>query len=107
LLQLLGDRGDRVVTISSADEAVDLIQRVRFDMVLCAVRQTGLNWLEFFERVRYQVGGFVLLTDGLDADMARAFQGGEGFVLTKPIADADVLRACRTIEERISQGARS
>lgn len=100
LLQLLGDRGDRVVTISSTDEGVDLIQRVRFDIVLCSVRQTGLNWLQFFERVRYQVGAFVLLTDGIDADLARAFQGGEGFVLSKPIEDAEVLRICRAVEER-------
>ena len=25
---------------------------MRFDIALCAVRQPGLNWVEFFERVR-------------------------------------------------------
>jgi len=106
ILQLLGERGDRVVTIASADEAIDLIQRVHFDLVMCAVRQTGLNWLQFFERVRYQVGCFVLLTDGIDADLARAFQGGEGFVLSKPIDDSEVLRICKTVEERSEAAAR-
>jgi signal transduction histidine kinase len=100
LLQLLGERGDRVVPVSNAEEGVDLVQRMRFDIALCAVRQPGLNWVEFFERVRYQVGGFVLLTDGFDTDLARAFQGSEGFVLSKPIDEAEVLRICRAVEER-------
>jgi len=100
ILQLLGDRGDRVVPVSNAEEGVDLVQRMRFDIALCAVRQPGLNWVEFFERVRYQVGGFVLLTDGFDTDLARAFQGSEGFVLSKPIDDAEVLRICSKVEER-------
>jgi CheY-like chemotaxis protein len=106
LLQLLGDRGDRVVPVSNAEEGVDLVQRMRFDIALCAVRQPGLNWVEFFERVRYQVGGFVLLTDGFDTDLARAFQGSEGFVLSKPIDDAEVLRICRAVEERVGLVAR-
>ena len=106
LLQLLGDRGDRVVPVSNAEEGVDLVQRMRFDIALCAVRQPGLNWVEFFERVRYQVGGFVLLTDGFDTDLARAFRGSEGFVLSKPIDEAEVLRVCRAVEERVGLGVR-
>jgi len=106
LVQLLGVRGDRVVPVSSAEEGADLAQRMRFDMAICAVRLPGLNWVEFFERVRHQVGGFVLVTDGIDTDLARAFQGGEGFVLSKPIDEAEVHRICRTVEERAAQGAR-
>lgn len=98
LLQLLGDRGDRVVPVSNAEEAIDLVQRMRFDIAMCAVRLPGLNWVEFFERVRYQVGAFVLLTDGRDVDLARAFQGGEGFVLSKPIEESEVGRICAAVE---------
>ncbi len=107
LLQLLGDRGDRVVPVSNAEEGVDLVQRMRFDIAVCAVRQPGLNWVEFFERVRYQVGGFVLLTDGFDTNLTRAFQGSEGFVLSKPIDDAEVLRICSAVEERVGLVVRS
>jgi signal transduction histidine kinase len=103
LVQLLGIRGDRVVPVSSAEEGADLAQRMRFDMAICAVRLPGLNWVEFFERVRHQVGGFVLVTDGLDTDLKRAFQGGEGFVLSKPIDEAEVHRICRTVEERAAR----
>jgi len=100
LVQFLGARGDRVVPVSSAEEAADIAERLRFDLVICAVRLPGLNWVEFFERVRYRVGSFVLLTDGFDPALAMAFKNGEGFVLTKPIDEKELLRICRTIEER-------
>ena len=100
LVQSLGNRGDRVVPISSAEEGADLVQRLRFDMAICAVRLPGLNWVEFFERVRHQIGGFVLLTDGFDTDLARAFQDSEGFVLSKPLDEAELHRVCRALEER-------
>jgi signal transduction histidine kinase len=102
LVQLLGGRGDRVIPVSSADEGADVAQRLRFDIVICTVRLLGLNWVEFYERVRYRVGGFVLMTDGFDQSLGRAFKNGEGFVLTKPIEEAELLRICRTIEERIT-----
>jgi signal transduction histidine kinase/CheY-like chemotaxis protein len=100
LTALLAGRGDRVVPVSSAEEGADLAARIRFDMTLCAVRLPGLNWVEFFERVRHQVGSFVLLTEGYDADLARAFQGGEGYVLSKPVDAGELLRICETVGER-------
>jgi signal transduction histidine kinase len=102
LVQFLGGRGDRVVPVSSAEEGADVVERMRFDMVFCAVRLPGLNWVEFFERVRRQVGGLVLLTDGFNNDLAQAFRGGEAFTLTKPIDEAELQRICRSIEERVA-----
>jgi len=100
LVQLLGNRGDRVVPVSSAEEGADLAQRVRFDMAICAVRLPGFNWLEFYERVRHQVGSFVLVTDGFESDVSRRFQASDGFVLTKPIDAAELQRICRAVEDR-------
>jgi signal transduction histidine kinase/CheY-like chemotaxis protein len=100
LVQLLGTRGDRVVPISSAEEGVDVVQRLRFDMLICAVRLPGMNWVEFFERAGRQVGSLVLLTDGFNNDVARAFRGGEVLTLSKPIDEAELQKICRTIEER-------
>ncbi|HLG95472.1 MAG TPA: hybrid sensor histidine kinase/response regulator [Bryobacteraceae bacterium] len=100
LVQLLGTRGDRVVPVSSAEEGADMVERLRFDMVLCAVRLPGLNWMEFFERVQRQVGGLVLLTERFNEDVLRSFRGGEAFALSKPIDEAELHRICRNIEER-------
>jgi CheY-like chemotaxis protein len=100
IVQMLSDRGDRVVPVVSAEEAADLAVRLRFDLTLCAVRLPGLNWVEFFERVRRQVGTFVLLTEGYDSDLARAFQGGEGFVLAKPVDSAELDKIRRAAEDK-------
>ena len=100
IVHMLGNRGDRAVPCSSAEEGADLVQRVRFDMVVCAARLPSWNWVEFFERVRHQVAGFALLSDSFDPDLARVFQKGEGFVLPKPLDEADLHRVCHAIEER-------
>jgi len=102
LVQLLGGRGDRVIPVSSADEGADVAQRLRFDIVISTARLPGLNWVEFYERVRHRVGGFVLMTDAFDQGLGRAFKNGEGFVLSKPIDEAELLRICRTIEDRVA-----
>ena len=100
LVELLSNRGDRVVPVLSAEEGADLAQRVRFDMVICAVRLPGLNWVEFFERARHHVGGFVLLTDGFDQQSMGAFQRHECLVLHRPIDEGELQRVCRAVEER-------
>jgi signal transduction histidine kinase len=102
LVELLGNRGDRVVPVSSAEEGLDIVDRLRFDMVICAVRLPGLNWVEFCERVRLRVGGFVLLTDAFNSEVGRAFRNSEGYVLTKPLDETELHRICRAIEDRTS-----
>jgi signal transduction histidine kinase/CheY-like chemotaxis protein len=102
LVEMLGNRGDRVVPVSSAEEGLDIVERLRFDMVICAVRLPGLNWVQFCERVRLRVGGFVLLTDAFNSDVGRAFRNSEGYVLTKPVDDVDLYRICRAVEDKTS-----
>jgi signal transduction histidine kinase/CheY-like chemotaxis protein len=102
LVQMLGNRGDRVVPVSSAEEGLDIVERLRFDMVICAVRLPSLNWVAFCERVRLRVGGFVLLTDAYNSDVGRAFRNSEGYVLSKPVDETDLHRICRAVEDRTS-----
>jgi len=102
LVEMLGNRGDRVVPVSSAEEGLDIVERLRFDMVICAVRLPGLNWVQFCERVRLRVGGFVLLTDAFNSDVGRAFRNSEGYVLTKPVDETDLYRICRSVEDKTS-----
>ncbi|HTR39834.1 MAG TPA: GAF domain-containing protein [Bryobacteraceae bacterium] len=101
LVQLLGSRGDRVVPVSSAEEGADVVQRLKFDMAICAVRLPGVNWVEFSERVRDRVGGFVLLTDALSSESGRALSK-DSFVLSKPVDEAELYRICRAVEEQTS-----
>ena len=102
LVQMLGNRGDRVVPVASAEEGLDIVERLRFDMVICAVRLPSLNWVTFCERVRLRVGGFVLLTDAFNSDVGRAFRNSEGYVLSKPVDETELHRICRAVEDRTS-----
>lgn len=100
LLSMLSSRGHRAVPVNGAEEAIDLVYRLRFDAVFSSVRLPGINWVELFERIRRQIGVFVLLTEGYDADLARAFRGSEGYILSKPIEEKEVERLLSSIEAR-------
>jgi len=100
LLSFLTARGHRGVPVASAEEAMDMVHRLRFEIVFCAVRLPGLNWVELFEKIRRHVGAFVLVTEGFDADLSRAFKGGEGYLLSKPIEEAEVQKLLASIEAR-------
>jgi signal transduction histidine kinase len=92
LVAALGRRGCRVVPVRSAEEATELAERLPFDLVFCSVRLPGLNWLELFERVRHQAAGFVLLTEGFDAELSRSFPDEDGSILAKPVSEAELDR---------------
>ena len=102
LLALLSTRGYRVVPVSNADSALELAHRVRFDAAFCSVHAPGLNWVELSERMQPHVGGFVLLSDGYDSELAMDFEGGSRFVLPKPVQEAELERVLRTIEASVT-----
>ena len=100
LLGYLSVRGHRVVPVGSAEEAIEMAQRLRFDVAFCSVRLPGMNWVEFFDRTRRLIGAFVLMAEGQDPEVSRAFKGGEGFLLSKPVEELETQRVLTTIEER-------
>jgi signal transduction histidine kinase len=91
--------GHRVVPVASAEEGADLAERMRFDVVVCAVRLPGLSWAGFLERVRGQVGGVILLTDAYDPNLMRTFQSSDVFVVNKPADPAEIKHLCEVIAE--------
>ncbi|MGP8244648.1 MAG: GAF domain-containing protein [Bryobacteraceae bacterium] len=99
LLGLLAARGYRVVPAQDADIGLDLAQRVRFDVVLCSVHASGLNWVELSERLQSRVGVFVLLSDRYDPELAADFEGEGRFVLPKPVQEPELIRCLRGIEK--------
>ena len=97
-----GSRGHRVVPVKAPEEAQDLVQRVRFDVVVCSSRLPGLNWVTFYQNVQSHVDAFILLTEGFDASLAQAFSSGNGYFLTKPLQDADLDRVLESIANHSS-----
>ena len=92
-----GSRRHRVVPVKAPEEAQDLVQRVRFDVVVCSSRLPGLNWVTLYQHVQPHVDAFILLTEGFDASLAQAFSNGNGYFLTKPLQDADIDRVLESI----------
>ena len=107
LLNLLSDRSYRVITVSSADEALDLAERARFDLVLCDVRMRGMSGIELYRRVQNRIQSFVFLTaDTFSPDLREIFSEDNQAVLAKPFTAADVERLLDEIEPRLI-GARA
>src|SRR5215831_14272492 len=98
LLALLSARGFRVVPVSNSDSGLDLAQRMRFDAAFCSLHAPGLNWVELSERMYTRVGGFVLLSDGYDAELTADFEGDGRFVLPKPVQEPDLERVLKFLE---------
>ena len=80
---LLAASGYRVVPVSNSDEGLDLAERLRFDVAFCSVNAPGLNWVETAEQLKSRVGGFVLLTDSYDAELASGFEAGSQFRIVR------------------------
>jgi GAF domain-containing protein len=98
LLALLSGHGFRVVPVSNSDAGLDLAQRMRFDAAFCSLHAPGLNWVELSERMHSRVGGFVLLSDGYDAELSADFEGDGRFVLPKPLQEKELERVLQLIE---------
>ena len=98
LLALLSARGFRVVPVDNADTGLELSQRMRFDAAFCSVHAPGLNWVELSERMQSRVGGFILLSDGYNAELSADFEGDGRFVVPKPVQEADLERVLGSME---------
>ncbi|HZS51815.1 MAG TPA: ATP-binding protein [Bryobacterales bacterium] len=103
LLSLLSDRQYRVITVSSAEEALDLAERARFDLVLCDVRMRGISGIELYRRLQSRIQSFVFLTaDTFSTDIREMFSEPNQAVLAKPFTAADVERLLDEIEPRMT-----
>ena len=100
LLTLLSARGCRVVPIGNSDTALELVHRMRFDVAFCSVHAPGLNWVELSERMQPRVGGFILLSDSYNAELASDFEGEGRYVLPRPVQEADLDRVLTVIGQR-------
>lgn len=102
LVWLLTNRGCRVVPAAGAEDGIELVQRMRFDVVFCAVRLPGLNWVEFSERIRPQTAAFVLLSEGYDYELSRGLLSADTHVLAKPFADPELDQLLDMVEARVA-----
>jgi GAF domain-containing protein len=98
LMGLLAARGYRVVPVGNADTGLELTQRMKIDAAFCSLHAPGLNWVELSERMQPRVGGFILLSDGYDSELASNFEGYNRYVLAKPFQETELERVLRDLE---------
>jgi CheY-like chemotaxis protein len=102
LLALLTGRGYRVVPVTNSDTGLDLAQRMRFDAAFCSIHAPGLNWVELSERMQSRVGGFILLSDGYDAELSADFEGDGRFVLPRPVQEPELVRVLKLVDRGLA-----
>jgi len=102
ILALLAARGYRVVPVTNSDTGLELAQRMRFDAAFCSIHAPGLNWVELSERLQSRTGGFILLSDGYDAELSADFEGDGRFVLPKPVQEPELDRLLRLVEPAVA-----
>jgi CheY-like chemotaxis protein len=103
LVRALTGRGCRVIPAASGEDGLERVQRLRFDIVFCAVRLPGLNWIELSESIRTEIGGFVLLTEGFDYELSRGLLDAENYLLCKPVVEPELDQVLAAVEARLSK----
>lgn len=99
LVASIGSRGHRVVP-ATAEGAADIVQRLRFDAVLWAVRPGRNGWTEFHDRHRASIPAFILIADSYDPQLAQSLGQRGGFLLSRPVQDKKLLEILHEIGAR-------
>jgi two-component system response regulator PilR (NtrC family) len=101
---LLPKAGYEVASASSAHEAVDLLERRAFDLVLTDVRMPGASGIELLERVRKRwPDAVVVVMTGYSSveDAVAAMKAGAADYLIKPVGRDELLLVLqRALENR-------
>ncbi len=103
LLTALAGRGHRVLPVASVEEGCHLLGRFHFDAAFCSSRVPGPGWIGLKEIARQRSCTFILLTEGYDTDLSRSFQDEEGYIVTKPIQEAELDRVISAVAIRAEQ----
>jgi signal transduction histidine kinase/CheY-like chemotaxis protein len=101
LLNLLASRGHRTVP-TPPHEALELAQRLRFQAVFWA-HHPGGSWTESQKALLAHVPAFILVSDAYDPELARNLEQDQGFVLPRPIQEAEVDRILSEVSARTAQ----
>ena len=101
MVRLLSDYGHRVVPVASAEQAADLAERIRFDLILCGTHLPNLTWMELFEKVQHRTAAFVLIADPMSPELARVARGSSSFTLSRPVQTQELARMLAAIGTRV------
>ena len=91
LVQYLSDQSYRSIPVSTAEAALEISERIRFEWVFCDMRLQPMSAVELWQRLRNRVDRFVFLADeAASAQDPEIFSGEGRAVLSKPFSADDV-----------------
>ncbi len=92
LLAIFGELNHRLVPVVNIEEAADLAEKLRFDLVLSSTRPEGGTWAELFHRVHHRTPHFAVLTESAgDEDASNnLIDGRSASILRKPVDEKDI-----------------
>lgn len=99
LQDILEDEGYQVISASSGDEAIEICQGTKFDIILMDVRMPGINGVEAFRRIKAISGDtrvIMMSAYSIDEMKLEALREGAIAFLQKPL---DISQVLRLIEE--------
>ncbi len=91
LVKYLSDQSYRAIPVSTAEEALEISERIRFEWVFCDLRLHPMSAVELWQRLRNRVDRFVFLADEAASAQNPDIFAGEGrAMLRKPFTADDV-----------------
>lgn len=104
VLSIFGELNHRLVPVSSVEEAADLAEKVRFDLVLTSTRPEGGTWAELFHRVHHRTPHFAVMSESAaspESDpSSNLLDGRSASMLPKPVEERDLAQLLARLENR-------
>lgn len=104
LLAIFGELNHRLIPVCNIEEAADLAEKVRFDIVFSSARPEGGTWAELFHRVHHRTPHFALMSESADVPSADILDGASSSMLRKPVEEADILGLLERLQQKGATG---
>lgn len=100
MLSIFGELNHRLIPVSNIEEAADLAEKLRFDIVFASARPEGGTWADLFHRIHHRTPHFVLMSESAEEYSTEILDGTASSMLRKPIEEADVMSLIEKIQQR-------
>ncbi len=91
MLSIFGELNHRLIPVSNIEEAVDLTEKMRFDIVFASASPEGGTWAELFQRVHHRTPYFALLSESADEQNTELLDGSSSSMLRKPVEESAIV----------------
>ncbi|WP_031500805.1 HAMP domain-containing sensor histidine kinase [Bryobacter aggregatus] len=99
LLSIFGELNHRLIPVGNIEEAADLAEKLRFDIVFSSARPEGGTWAELFHKVHHRTPHFVLMSESADLQTEDLLDGSSSSMLRKPVEENDILNLLERLQQ--------